>query len=361
MRGKLTQRNIFVAVLLLAFIGSVIPMTEYIILPSTAPAPEFIWNGIPFRPVGLNYYPSSHPWTGTWERFNATELDIDCDLAKELGANCFRTFIQWYLIETAPGVYNMTIANRIVEFFDICSDHDIAIQFSFFDFGPPSWAHAINGEEMFINETLIDLQIAQLQFLIPLINEKKAGFICDLRNEPMINIIPLSSFVYWVANLSSAIRAMGDTHYIVVGGAYGNFDTPKAFAPYVDAVCMHFYGARNEPHWKREFERYLVRFQEADKPIILQEFGWPSYDWITEKIQADHYRAILSMCDKYSLAGVMAWCMWEYPTALWNPAEQSFGLLRPNGEWKPAAYVFHEYATGTMVPYFNYMHGEGYY
>jgi endo-1,4-beta-mannosidase len=326
-------------------------------LAVATPAPEFTWNGSPFRPIGFNYYPCTHPWTGTWEQFNATELADDMALVKQLGGNCIRTFIQWPLVEPTYGAFNSTIVNRVEQFFQVCSIANVAVMFSFFDFGAPQWAglNETTQDEMYTNSTLIAREVAQLQFFITLLKDYNCSFIWDLRNEPSSSRVTGTQFAAWVQNLTATIRAIDPGHYIVVGGAYGNFENPAPYAQYVDAVCMHFYRARTEPQWKREFDNYVKQFEATGKPVIVQEFGWPTYEpsGITEDVQADFYRAMLELCDQHGIDGIMAWCLWEYPNALWNPAEQNFGVLRPDASWKPAAYVFHDFTAGQMQVTWN--------
>lgn len=347
------RENKFLGILIFIFLlsGS-IPITQFVGV--ARPDPVFYWDGEPFRPIGFNYYPSTHPWEGTWTEFNLTELNQDFIRIKALGGNCIRTFIQWRQIEPNEGEYNNTIVNRIIDLFQAASSHDIAIMFSFFDFGPPAWAHA-EPEQMYINQSLIAKEIAQLEYLIPLINETKAAFIWDLRNEPTSSTISMAQFRIWVENLTTAIRNLGDTHYIVVGGGYGNFENPAGYADLVDAVCMHFYRARDSPTWKREFEIYTRMFRQSQKPIILQEFGWPTGEsWgISESVQATYYKGIFELCDKEQIAGVMPWCLWDYPYLTWSETEGHFGVLRADGSWKPAAHVFHAYVTGSRMNSWN--------
>ena len=84
--------------------GLFIPLTEF--WGSSRPPPVLMWNGQPFYPVGVNYYPSSHPWEGTWTSYNHTELAADLDTIHTLGGNCIRTFLQWELVEPVCGVFN---------------------------------------------------------------------------------------------------------------------------------------------------------------------------------------------------------------------------------------------------------------
>ena len=343
------SRVIFAVIFIV--VAGFVPLTEF--FGVATPQPELEWNGVPFRPIGTNYYPRDHPWTGTWTAYNGTELREDLGRLKALGGNCIRTFIQWELIEPSQGSYNTTIVNRIQDFFNACSDAGIAVMFSFFDFGPPGWA-GVEQDQMYVNESLIARQVAQLEYLIPLVNDTSSAFIWDLRNEPRSQTVTREQFSMWVYNLTMTIKNMGDTHYVVVGGGWDNFEDPAIYADLpVDAVCMHFYTSRDNPTWKRDFQKYAAKFKAIGKPVILQEFGWPTWEGIgiTENMQAHYYRGIFDECDRASVAGITSWCLWDYTVDLdWkgsgDHSEEHYGLLRVDGSWKPSAQAFHDYATG---------------
>ncbi|MHA1372624.1 MAG: glycoside hydrolase 5 family protein, partial [Promethearchaeota archaeon] len=363
--------------------GGIIPATEFFSVKT--PAPVLYWNGKVFRPLGFNYYPRDHPWTGLWTDFNATEVREDLLKIKELGGNCVRTFVHWKLIEDEFGVWNWTTVERVENFFEIAEDVNISIQLSFFDLGIPeitSWSpytwsntslyddgwqglyrddfeseeqyqEALN-DAKFTNESIINHEIAQLQFLIPRLKNYSSAFIWDIMNEPHSKNVPLETFATWVGRLTAAIKQVDTEHLVVVGGGWENFEVPSIYKDLdVDAVCVHFYRARGSPTWKRQFDYYIQDFIDTGKPVILQEFGWPSYDdiGITEEIQGEYYRAIFDECDKHGVAGIMAWCLWDYTVDLdWkhegDHSEEHFGVLRTDGSWKPSAQAFHDYATG---------------
>ncbi|MHA1684698.1 MAG: cellulase family glycosylhydrolase [Promethearchaeota archaeon] len=349
--------------LILAFslvsIGIIVPITEFWGIET--PEPVLEWNSMPFRPVGTNYYPRDHPWTGTWTEYNGTEIREDLSRLSALGGNCIRTFIQWKLVEPSLGVFNGTIVNRIVDFFNACSEKNIAIMFSFFDFGPPAWA-GVEQDQMYVDQALIARQVAQLEYIIPLVNETNASFMWDLRNEPRSKNVTREQFSQWVLNLTMTIKNMGDTHYVAVGGGWDNFEDPAIYSDLpVDVVCFHFYQSRDSPTWKRDFQKYVKKFMATGKPVVLQEFGWPTWtegNSITETMQENYFKGIFDECDRAGVAGIMSWCLWDYSVDLdWygtgDHSEEHFGLLHVDGSWKPAAHAFHDYATGDHARTWN--------
>ena len=115
-------------------------------------------------------------------------------------------------------------------------------------------------DSQYDNNTLIAHQVAQLEYIIPKINETKAAFMWDLRNEPTSHRVSSTTFVKWVEDLTSTIRDLGDTNYNVVGGTHGNFEDPRPYTHLVDVVCMHFYQALDKPHRKQAFRDDLQIF-----------------------------------------------------------------------------------------------------
>jgi endo-1,4-beta-mannosidase len=337
------------------FVVPILPLAENIFL--TKPAPAFMWNGEPFRPVGFNYYPRTHPWAGTWTAFNGTELRADLQTIKSLGGNCIRTFIQWRLIEPQPGTYNSTIVDRIIQLFDIASDEEIAIQFAFFDWGlSGAWPDEAIGDR-FTNQTMINHQIAQLQYVIPLLKNKSAAFIWDLTNEPGGEDLGKADFRNWVQQLSDSIRFIDNAHYITVGGAqWQNWD-PIGYADLLDAVCLHYYRSASmiEEHrnWIPDYANQLQMFTKSGKPVIVQEFGI-SNEQFSEELAADYLKDIFTISDQYGVAGIMPWCFWDYgPDFQGSQREARFGFLGFDGTWKPVAQMFRSYTLGT----FSYTNG----
>ncbi|MHA1338996.1 MAG: glycoside hydrolase 5 family protein [Promethearchaeota archaeon] len=349
-KGIVENKTIIILLLSISIIFLL--MLEYINIKR--PEPQLFWNGEPFRPVGFNYYPCWHPWTGMWEKWNASEIRRDFQIIKSLGGNCIRTFVQWSLIEPELYNYNTTLIAQLQEFFSIAEDENIAIILTFFDLDPPSWAGVDSKEEVYINSTIIEYQIDQLEYLIPLLNISKAAFMWDLVNEPQSSNLTAKQLRNWAEKLATAIRNLNDTHYITIGGGWGNFEDPTEYADVLDVVSMHYYCCRDKPYVKSHFEAYIKLFKATSKPVILEEFGWPTNDKISEEMQANYYSWILDECDRHGIAGVLPWALWDFPTATWEISESAYGVLRADGTWKPSAYVFKEWAQGTKQPYINY-------
>jgi len=61
----------------------------------------------------------------------------------------------------------------------------------------------------------------------------------------------------------------------------------------------------------------------------------------TEAEQAQLYEIVLAAAEKERVAGVLAWCLHDYPIK--DPNESQFGLVRADGALKPASGVLRKY------------------
>ena len=92
----------------------------------------------------------------------------------------------------------------------------------------------------------------------------------------------------------------------------------------------------------------------GERPLLIGEFGMSTARDLrfgvedalrgkmgaaagTEAEQARLYEIVLAAAEKERIAGVLAWCLYDYPIK--NPNESHFGLIRADGERKPASAV----------------------
>jgi endo-1,4-beta-mannosidase len=108
------------------------------------------------------------------------------------------------------------------------------------------------------------------------------------------------------------------------------------------------------------------------KPTLMEEFGgctalpgeesyiwkWTAYGQPREQFMAsegdlaEYLRAVLPRLIEVGATGAMVWCYADYIEALWDkpPCSESrherfFGLVRPNGTFKPHAQVLKDFAA----------------
>jgi hypothetical protein len=180
-------------------------------------------------------------------------------------------------------------------------------------------------------------------------------FAWDLHNEP--DHYPAwqegkaDEVLTWLGRMADEVHRLAPNHLVTVGmGKYYNLWRPgpdgRRPVDYSDVVSVHIY---NAPDTERQL--YELR-QHTDKPILLQEFGWPSGPGcvLTEYNEATQdwvYRTILQAAEG-RVAGVVAWTLRDYhagPTYRWDSREEHYGLYRPDDSLKPAGETFRAYGS----------------
>jgi hypothetical protein len=100
-----------------------------------------------------------------------------------------------------------------------------------------------------------------------------------------------------------------------------------------------------------------LRNAGGDRPLLIGEFGMSTARDLqhgveealrpkigdapgTEAEQARLYAVVLAAAEKDRVAGVLPWCLYDYPIK--DPNESHFGLVRGDGSLKPAAQVLRD-------------------
>jgi hypothetical protein len=124
-------------------------------------------------------------------------------------------------------------------------------------------------------------------------------------------------------------------------------------ADVVDFVSFHYYGPAPELADKVGQLRTAV----PDKPILLTEFGLPTWNspffphGHTKQEQATYYADIRRTLAQTDSAGYLAWTLYDFPSVPaaavglmpWRTGPQRYlGLIDRDGELKPAAFLLAE-------------------
>jgi endo-1,4-beta-mannosidase len=117
-----------------------------------------------------------------------------------------------------------------------------------------------------------------------------------------------------------------------------------------DFLGLHFYPRAGNP-WHQSFTA-AFRLQMATawgKPVIIEEFGH-STTMGSEENQAHYYRTTLYSGLINGAQGAFNWCfsdfeLWDTRPYSHHPFEMRFGLVRSNGDLKPAALEIQAFST----------------
>lgn len=306
---------------------------------------------------GVNYYPSKYSWGAFWGTTPPEVIERDMALAASLHVNTIRIFLDW---GAGDG------RTRLI-------DHEGNVSpvylKKFDDLLACAWKHGIRviacfelerrtpDPEMLPKE---QWQRAMKAFAEPHVGDGRI-LMWDLMNEPERHQWSDGARQY-LKDSMVFLRSLDPDHLITIGIAYEIDKLSEVVLP--DVLQYHEYSPRAEleemGHARVRRSINAMRAAGGKRPVIIGEFGIssgkdPVYgageEWIrtegptskaeTEAQQLWRYQQIVETAEEERIAGVVAWCLHDYPTEKsgWlTPDKSQFGLVRLDGSLKPAAH-----------------------
>ncbi len=297
--------------------------------------------GQPVQIKGVNYYPQWRPWAEMWHAWDAHQIEHEWRQGRDvLGINAVRILVPYDLERD-------TTITRLRELVQIAGELDLRLIVTLFDFHNEFPLAGSAEEQRHFN---------YLEDLIGNFAGDDRIMAWDLHNEP--DHYPAwqvegkaQQVLSWLGRMADHVHRLAPNHLVTVGmGQYNNLWQPgpdgRRVIDYSDVVSVHIYNAADT-------ERQLYELRtHTDKPILLQEFGWPSGPQCilreyNEETQAWVYRTMLEAAQG-EVAGVVAWTLRDFhagPTMRWDTREEHYGLFRPDDSLKPAAEAFGAYPS----------------
>lgn len=316
--------------------------------------PSIVRNLEPLSVRGTNYFPRLTPWSEMWTSTSLHTIEQDMARTASLNMNTIRTFIFWNeAIEAAgliapDGTPSEEYLRKVDQLLGAAWRHGIRVVLCFeFEYGnrtpkrPPeaAWKRALS---TFIERHRDDGRV----------------LMWDLMNEPERHGWDEATKEFLVEALALT-RQLDPNHLTTVGIGWQIWNMPYEALP--DVLQYHEYSPRKEldkTGWRR-IRRSITRMRlyGGNRPIVIGEFGISSAsdpkfgagkEWInrtdhkteTEAQQKERYELIFRAAEDQSIAGVLNWCLYDYPTTEtgWlQPSESMFGLIRMDDTLKPAA------------------------
>jgi hypothetical protein len=335
---------------------------------------RLFYRGEPVQLKGSNYWRQNAPFADTWIWWDGHQVYRELARARELGVNVIRIGIPYVPFGEGrasrllwgercgngrPGDCT-TLAGRIVnnmtQLLQLTSSYDIKVIFTLFE-----WSDSFPAP----GETDYARQVGYLRGLVAPFASDDRVLGWDLHNEPdnydTWKAGGSSRVIAWVANMAGVLREVDPVHPITVGvGGHATLwardDKGRSLLDIVDLVSFHTYDAGALRSQITELEA------RTDKPILLEEMGWPtgpatlsneraSYDDATQLFL---YKSMLADAKASSLVGVVQWMLYDYPPRyggnLTPSYEPYFGLVRTNGSLKPAAAEFRDGYPTQFLP-----------
>ncbi len=289
------------------------------------------YNNVDFISKGINYYPKNSAWDTFGNHFNKDTIAQDFDIIKKANLNSIRIFIQYddfgkadikpEKLEKLKTLLDLAEAKNlkvIVTLFDFYSDYTLE-----------SWTLTSRHAEKIVTE----------------FKNHKAILAWDVKNEPNLDFEnrDKKNVLRWLQQMITVIKENDPNHLVTIG--WSNAQEATNLEKRVDIVSYHFYNAIND------FEtEYATLVKATIKPIIIQEFGVPSYkgfwNWTgnNQDDQAEYYKKMQAIFKKNKLA-FMSWTLYDFPSVPdqvagkwpWQKNKQkNFGFIDLNGKIKPS-------------------------
>lgn len=284
---------------------------------------------------GINYYPQHHPWELFGENFSDSIIHHDFTKIRKMGLNTVRIFVP-YSSFGETRVHTEKLA-QLLQTLDRAAATGLKVIVTLFDFygdyGLRDWT----------------LTHRHAQQIVTTLKSHEALLAWDIKNEPDLDFETRgqTQVLAWLQQLLSEVKSWDSQHPVTIG-----WSSPEAaihLNEKVDFVSFHYY--REPDRFKQALEELKSRI--PDKPVVLQEYGYSSYDGIwnaylgSEEDQADYFKTMQKILDTEEVPFLL-WTLYDFETVPnevvgrwpWRKARQkNFGLLDGDGKQK-AAYPY---------------------
>ncbi len=280
---------------------------------------------------GINYYPKNSAWDTFGFLFNKDTIAKDFDIIKKAKLNTIRIFIQYEdfgkadvkkeKIEKLKTILDLAQAKNlkvIVTLFDFYSDYTVE-----------SWT----------------LTQRHTEKLVSTFKDHKAILAWDIKNEPNLDFEARNkvNVLSWLEQIIIVIRENDPNHLVTIG--WSNSYEAMNLENKVDFISYHYYNAIED----FENENGLLDIK-TKKPIVIEEFGKPSYNGIwnwfegDENEQADYHKRMQEKFGLYQI-NFVSWTLYDFPQVPaqvagkwpWQTHRQKkFGFIDEKGKRKPA-------------------------
>jgi hypothetical protein len=306
-----------------------------------------VQHGRPIMLKGLNYYPSAQPWSHMWREWDGPAVERELARARrELGINVVRILVPFRKVEGWQDDYRNIpprMLNHLRQFVQIAGQQQLKVIVTLFDWHDSIEPAGSDGERA---------DLYYLRTIVDIFKQDDRVLAWDLHNEP--DNYPAwerespPAVVDWLWRMAAALRQIDLRHPITVGvGDPGSLwqaaPDGRSIADLSDIISVHSYDAARYPELIAEVHA------RTSKPVLLEEFGWPSgpecrgvyYD---EPSQLYLYRQAMQASATSGLVGMLGWWYQDPPATLVYATDENghFGLYRRDGEAKPAVAPFRQ-------------------
>lgn len=335
---------------------------------------QLMLRGVPIKLKGINFYPKDRPWADMWKKWNGDETREDLARASELGVNSVRILVPYKPVngwtDAETGAVVPEYLDRLRQFVQMAGEFDMKVIVALFDFYDPEDDKRLGLQP----EEIEARNLRYLRDIVPVFANDDRILAWDLHNEPenyktWQEVKKPQVMIEWMSDMAAEIRRLDPNHLLTVGmanfqdlftaderGAPAENEQPfgRTAADLSDFISWHSYNT-GDMGWQIRYIR-----AHTQKPLVLQETGWPSGPRCTapeynEQQQTFLYETMVDWANKENLSGIMQWQLWDLPLGASVGAgreshEDFFGLLRRDGSWKPATSSFRDGYRVDLLP-----------
>ncbi len=306
----------------------------------------------PVQLKGVNYYPSAHPWAMMWMHWDGPAVDRELRrLQRDTGANTVRILVPYRRSDgwtDDRGTLLPGMLDRLLQFVQLAGQHQLKVIVTLFD-----W-HAMLSKDPRVAE----YEQQYLAAIVGVLRDDDRVLAWDVHNEP--DNYPEwkedpAQVVGWVTRQADAIHRLDQRHPVTVGvGRAPTLWQPgpdgRTILEVSDLVSVHSYDAA-------QYAAILTDLRaRTAKPILLEEFGWPSgpecvlryHDEASQLYLFGQAGAALTLP---GVVGGLSWWLQDPPINEWFPVQDEnafFGLYRPDGSAKPALAVLRSWPVAPL-------------
>jgi hypothetical protein len=255
---------------------------------------------------GVNYYPSRYPWRRFLTESNLDEVRGELDLLRDTGFNTLRLFLWNDALFVCPRDSAVPASDAFMRLDAIIQEaaaRDLRLIITLNDL-PDLDVHLLYTNPAHLQE--------QTRFIVERYRDEAAIMAWDLRNEGDIDYGTHPAFparfapafvLDWLSQTSNSVRSL-DSRHLITAGWLNNSETT---APSVDFVSFHHWGTADELR-----QRIIALRSSTDKPILLEEFGYSTFNSTPEE-QAARIQLVFEMAESENLMGWMIWTAFDFP------------------------------------------------
>ncbi len=304
--------------------------------------------------LGVNYWPRKYN-IKMWKEWKPDDIKEDLDAMKGLGIKAVRFFILAEdFFDHYGGVSDAALA-KLKQFMDLLSERGLA-GFPTLIVGHMSgrnWEIPWAPDWNVYSPRAVERGIKAVSKIVEVLKDHKAlgGWILSNELSLVRRAESREEALSLLRAYSSAIKSIDPAHPFSSGDVKSSYlqETPNV-KDLVDWVGPHLYLYDTDlVRHAYLYPAYIELFSnDGDKPVLLEEFGFSTYQFSEEGL-AGFVNDVLWSSLAHGAMGAFIWCFSDFsqegdPPYEWRLLELGFGLMRADGTPKPAAHVVKKFS-----------------